>query len=99
MKRASSEALEDDLCATCGHYHARGTTCDECGHVRRGEEDAGASASSGTEGPMMTTMREPSPQEVARRTCPVEIFERFCSWVRSNTRRASAISRSPGCGR
>ncbi len=32
----------------------------------------------GTEGPMMmTTMREPSPQEVARRTCPVEIFERF----------------------
>ena len=44
MKRASSEALEDDLCATCGHYHARGTTCDECGHVRRGEEDAGASA-------------------------------------------------------
>lgn len=78
MKRASSEALEDDLCATCGHYHARGTTCDECGHVRRGEEDAGASASSGTEGPLMTTtMREPSPQEVARRTCPVEIFERF----------------------
>ena len=36
MKRRSDEALSD-LCETCEHYHACGTTCEECGHVRGGE--------------------------------------------------------------
>lgn len=74
MKRTSSDALEDDLCATCAHYHARGTTCGECGHVRRGEEGA---REDGDGGFARGRAPELSPQDVARATCPVEIFERF----------------------
>jgi len=32
-KRAASDALDDSRCAVCEHYHDRGTTCAECGHV------------------------------------------------------------------
>ena len=70
-KRASDDALEDDRCAACEHYHARGTTCSECGHVRALASDASAPSDAVDRGARGAGRARP------QSTTVVEVIERF----------------------
>lgn len=63
-KRAASDALDDGRCAACEHYHDRGTTCAECGHVRAREERS-------------EDARAARAESAARERTPVEVIDRF----------------------
>ena len=77
MKRRSDEALSD-LCETCEHYHACGTTCEECGHVRGGESTTTTTTTNGGGGDGVgKTSGSGTHERAIERSMCVEVIERF----------------------
>lgn len=70
VKRPCADALDASRCETCEHYHARGTTCDECGHVRRADADADVDGDG-------RRARALEGERARRATTVVEVIDRF----------------------